>query len=1123
MQISKQGCDFHSFQRSVVSGQTRLYLSGTLMNSANRLTGKFLPPAYRRRLHRWLLFLMAVLFFGNAQAQDILLMSEDFESGGFSFTLNSGGPGSNSGNNQWIINNQYSGAPTYPNTTTQDNTAGGTISFAPTSNYLHIHNAPSGITNANYDPTATSDQFAYMTFGFCTYGMEDVHMSFFYLCEGEAGAYGTVWYSVDGGPWIQTGMGQYANTSNWQYQDITDPAFENVGNLRFGFRWQNENGSPPYNMSFSIDDINVVATQSVTDPIEIQVVSVEPNPVCEGSYVTISYELSDTLCDGNYLIELSNSAGNFPSGFTSWVTPINYPTTSGTLSLLLPAGASAGTCYRFRISRTNPDPVITGTASACFEIIECPNEITTMQPVVTLDPNPVCVGSVIDVPFYSTGIYEATNAYVCQLSNPDGTFPANPLFVGSSGDSDTYDPMLGSLPGNVSGIIPETEPGCNYYLRVISTNPDAIGSVWGPFCIQLCDITTNESQDLSFCVTDCAVEPEGQNATVTIDVNEWDNVASYLPGNIFTTQLLSSQSFGQIGGNGILGQVAATGDTELNVHVPCADSLPIYGLPVGMNYMRIISTNSTTPNNALGSLIRVTIGTYSNEPQVITSYEYPTGIPKSVFCVGETAMLMFQPYDYFENSTYMWTCSGINGGAPFESPSGANSNTLYVTLGAPGILTFSIQETNNGCSSPWTPEMEITVLGDPNINISGPQNVCEGDTSLFQVPFIPNTYFSWTTSATADNIAYQDTANNVMNIAFDTPGTYTLTLGVLNACGSDDDSHTVNVLAPPGISSSPDVDICIGESVTLDVTQAAGNSYEWQEGGSTISNTNSVTVSPEETTEYVVTVSSNIGCESQDTTVVELFYPEAPVVYTDSICPGGYNNLRLDADETGIYFWSDETTESYTIVHDTGTYTLMVNVPDEVCPHYAEWQIAALLPDPPVYLTDSVCPNGSASIRLQADSVGSYLWSTGGMNRYIMVSDTGTYTVQIFGADDPCPRTLAFVVIPDTCIITMDGMVYEPIEYWVPNAITPHASEDVNDYFAPVFSNTQLIRDYHLIIYNRWGEVVFESFDPLEKWIANHQGGDYYAEDGVYVWQLEFRNVFEVDKHGDRGHLIVVR
>jgi len=955
--------------------------------------------------------LLLLAFSALIQAQDILLFNEDFESGGVGFALNTGGVGSNSGNNQWIVNNQYSGAPTYPNTTQQNNTNGGTISFAPTSNYLHIHDAPSGILNANYDPASASDRFAEMAGGICTYGMEDVHFSFFYLCQGSPSAYGSIYYSLDGGPWTQFGQAQYSGMNVWQYVDITDPSFQDVGSLRFGFRWQDTSASPPYAMSYGIDDVTIVATYSETNPVTINVTSVT-NPVCQGGFISISYELSDTLCDGNYQIEISNSQGNFPSPYGSWVMPINYPTTSGTVTIQIPNNIPVGDCFKIRISRMSPPPVITGIASFCFEIIECPNIINTMQPVVTLDSNAVCVGSAIDVPFTSTGVYANNNNYIAQLSSPDGTFPANPLVVGSSPDNNTYDPMLGQLPGSVSGLVPLTEPGCNYYIRVISSNPQAIGSPWGPFCIQQCDITTNNMQDLNFCVYDCETDPDGENETIDIEVNTYNNNADYPPGNIFNTQLLSSLSFGQIGSDGILGSTPGTGNTTLNVHVPCADSLPIYGIPLGMNYMRVVASESTDQENSLGSLIRVTIGAYRNEPQIITSYEYPLGIPSNVFCIGETVQLLFQPYNYFDNSTYMWQCNGINGGQPFESPSGANSNSLYVIVGGAGTLTFSIQETNYGCVGPWSPVHTITVLGSPNINISGPTSMCDNDTALFQVPFYPNTYYSWSNNADLNEIAYQDTANNILNIAFEETGTYTLNVSVLNACGSDSDTHTVTVLQSPDADAGPDELICIGGSASLSAETDIGYAYAWTNGNSNVGNTQNVTVSPNTSTEYVVTITGPGQCQATDTVLVEVQLPDDPTVYQDVMCPGGMNELTLEADTLGTYLWYNGANTSSIVVNDTGLYSLSITIPGLLCPYLVDFDISAINPAPAIQLTDSICPGGLNDLLLESPDTGDYLWSTGETTADITVNNIGDYSLEIFHSGEICQDVYEFEIVP---------------------------------------------------------------------------------------------------------------
>ena len=71
----------------------------------------------------------------SLKAQTTLIYSEDFENGAGSFILNTGSVGDSIGPNRWIVNNDYTGEPQYPNTTGQNNTTGGSINFGPFSNY----------------------------------------------------------------------------------------------------------------------------------------------------------------------------------------------------------------------------------------------------------------------------------------------------------------------------------------------------------------------------------------------------------------------------------------------------------------------------------------------------------------------------------------------------------------------------------------------------------------------------------------------------------------------------------------------------------------------------------------------------------------------------------------------------------------------------------------------------------------------------------------------------------------------------------------------------------------------------------------------------------------------------
>ena len=119
-----------------------------------------------------LITIVLCLFSAFSFGQAIQLFDENFESGGGTFTLNSGGPGGNFGTNTWEINNDYIGMPFYPNTISENFTYSGNISFPDTpahGHYLHIYdNQTNAVSNSNYNPANSSDNFAYMTTGVCT-------------------------------------------------------------------------------------------------------------------------------------------------------------------------------------------------------------------------------------------------------------------------------------------------------------------------------------------------------------------------------------------------------------------------------------------------------------------------------------------------------------------------------------------------------------------------------------------------------------------------------------------------------------------------------------------------------------------------------------------------------------------------------------------------------------------------------------------------------------------------------------------------------------------------------------------------------------------------------------------
>ena len=92
---------------------------------------------------------------------------------------------------------------------------------------------------------------------------------------------------------------------------------------------------------------------------------------------------------------------------------------------------------------------------------------------------------------------------------------------------------------------------------------------------------------------------------------------------------------------------------------------------------------------------------------------------------------------------------------------------------------------------------------------------------------------------------------------------------------------------------------------------------------------------------------------------------------------------------------------------------------------------------------------------------------------------------------------------------------------YLPNAFTPD-SDGINEVFHPVISGT-VIDEYKFFIFDRWGDVVFETEDPSAGWIGNRQGGEYFVPDGVYPWRIEIASREIGQREIYTGHVTLLR
>lgn len=100
---------------------------------------------------------------------------------------------------------------------------------------------------------------------------------------------------------------------------------------------------------------------------------------------------------------------------------------------------------------------------------------------------------------------------------------------------------------------------------------------------------------------------------------------------------------------------------------------------------------------------------------------------------------------------------------------------------------------------------------------------------------------------------------------------------------------------------------------------------------------------------------------------------------------------------------------------------------------------------------------------------------------------------------------------------------FEPGEvFYVPNSFTPDGDE-YNNVFFPVFYSGYDPYNYELLIFDRWGELIFESHNVLEGWDGSYGNRGRKAQDDTYIWKITFKNPLNDKRRQVVGHVNLIR
>ncbi len=363
----------------------------------------------------------------------------------------------------------------------------------------------------------------------------------------------------------------------------------------------------------------------------------------------------------------------------------------------------------------------------------------------------------------------------------------------------------------------------------------------------------------------------------------------------------------------------------------------------------------------------------------------------------------------------------------------------------------------------------------------------------------------------------------------------TRTYSVTDACGNQilvTQAITILAVYPP-ISAGPDTIVCAGDWATLNANNPWAMPIGWDNG--VIDGTPWI---PASTLLYTLTA-DNLGCITTDDVWVTIENPPTVSFFADLM--GGCAPLSIDFSSTSVggsalvdCFWTvdgspisgDCNGATYLFesggLYDIGLTTTSVNGCTSSIV-YDDYIFIEDVPDAAFSASSTEVQTIDTEVEFFNNSTGAstYNWNFGDNTSSTDIDPThsfpdessNNYQVQLW-AYSPVYACV------DSTVLTIG--VEELLLFYVPNTFTPD-NDNFNQTFQPVFNSGFDPYDFELLIFNRWGEVIFESHDASIGWDGSYGSATEIVADGAYTWKIEFKTLGNDERKVVNGLVNLIR
>ena len=456
-------------------------------------------------------------------------------------------------------------------------------------------------------------------------------------------------------------------------------------------------------------------------------------------------------------------------------------------------------------------------------------------------------------------------------------------------------------------------------------------------------------------------------------------------------------------------------------------------------------------------------------------------------------------------------------------------NIASPTITVPGIYTVT-GTALNGCQS----SAQIEVIQDNGVDlllVLAQPEICSGDVVDISMNSSNATDFNWTviqngatgaTNGTAPNTGFGASVSQVLTVTGTGNGTVDYAVEpILGGCVGTAQIVTVTVLAPETPQFNQLGPFCIN-----DVAAALPSSS--QEGIVGTWSPSSIGTTTAGISTYSFTPNSGQCAGSQTMEIVVNELPEASFSGDSLVGCSPHTVVLTSLNDNCSWTISNgvvlEGCQATLVLTNPGCYDVTLQVDDGGCansltmPSYIcieQDPVADFTASPDLFTDDDAL----VSFTNLSSGASSFIWDFGDGNSSTYINPSNLYENTEEGA------LITLTAISDFGCIDQTQLIIEYDEqevFYIPNTFTPDG-DNFNQMFTPVFYSGFDPYNFEMLIFNRWGEIVFETHNSEIGWDGTYGVKGTKATDGTYSWKITYKNPKTDERKVIVGHVTLMR